>query len=567
MKKIVFCHDFLFHDSSNVGTYHVWMFDLFKPLMEECGVKEFIELKYLKNKKGELFSRDMFFELSGIEHPDISYFSYDIEKINQTSLNYLKSFLNDDVFIFGVELGMDMRLILDKFKIPFINFWIHSFKLCDDILLMINTNKRKIYDVLQKYKVSENMLKFNANYWKIYMQENKMIKDQSLRYNSVLFIGQTPIDQSVEENGKYHNITDFKDRIAELSQEYKHIYYQEHPLIKSYSKTSKGYQIISEINDYIEKTPYISKLKVNISTYALLASDKIEKVVALSSSVLYEAQFFGKKTEYLFRPLFDIDGKFGLNTFTSVFASYYSPKFWYDILSTEFQKLNQVTDVQYMTCGKNKLRELKQLYWGYKNFDLLRKTADTVEIIAKKVNVENRHFFLKNVEEIMKKLKQVKISDFLKKLHLSLPLNKEILFNKDFEYLISLHGFGLKETWGVWSIQEEAFLKFRVPSKRYNYCLYLTVKPWLNKDHKQMRVSVYVNKKFFKHLDLVFPNLSEKQIILIPLEKLKERKVYVDFKFDGICSPKSLGINDDARKLGFGLISARLERTKKCSKD
>lgn len=560
MKKIVFCHDFLFHDSSNVGTYHVWMFDLFKPLMEECGVKEFIELKYLKNKKGELFSRDMFFELSGIEHPDISYFSYDIEKINQTSLNYLKSFLNDDVFIFGVELGMDMRLILDKFKIPFINFWIHSFKLCDDILLMINTNKRKIYDVLQKYKVSENMLKFNANYWKIYMQENKMIKDQSLRYNSVLFIGQTPIDQSVEENGKYHNITDFKDRIAELSQEYKHIYYQEHPLIKSYSKTSKGYQIISEINDYIEKTPYISKLKVNISTYALLASDKIEKVVALSSSVLYEAQFFGKKTEYLFRPLFDIDGKFGLNTFTSVFASYYSPKFWYDILSTEFQKLNQVTDVQYMTCGKNKLRELKQLYWGYKNFDLLRKTADTVEIIAKKVNTECNYSFFKSIKLIKERFEQFKISDLLKKMHLSLPLNRDIFFYKNFEHLISLHGFGLKEKWGIWSIQEDVFLKFRVPSKRHEYRLCIVVKPWLNKDHQQMQVSVYVNKKYYKKFDFVFQDHSEKQFVLIPLKNLKEKKVYVDFKFNGVCSPRSLGINDDARKLGLGLISARLER-------
>ena len=77
--------------------------------------------------------------------------------------------------------------------------------------------------------MSYEKMRFNANYYKIYMRENKFINDSSLMYNSVLFIGQTPIDQSVRKDSKYYNITDFKQKMAELSKQYKHIYYQEHP--------------------------------------------------------------------------------------------------------------------------------------------------------------------------------------------------------------------------------------------------------------------------------------------------------------------------------------------------
>ena len=306
MKKMVFCHDFLFHDASNKGTYHVWLFDLFKPLFEECGIMEFCEIKNLKNSQGKLFSRTHFFKLSGIENAENAYFSYDISKISKASIDYLKTFFNKDVFVFGVELGMDLRKILSEQNCTFLNLWIHSFKLFDDVLLMFNTNSKAIYENLEKYKVSYEKMRFNANYYKIYMRENKFINDSSLMYNSVLFIGQTPIDQSVRKDSKYYNITDFKQKMAELSKQYKHIYYQEHPLLKSYSSLSKGYEIIQKINKYIDSTPYISKINFDISTYALLASEKISKVVALSSSVLYEAQFFGKSTEYLLQKDFII---------------------------------------------------------------------------------------------------------------------------------------------------------------------------------------------------------------------------------------------------------------------
>ena len=48
----------------------------------------------------------------------------------------------------------------------------------------------------------------------------------------------------------------------------------------------------------------------------------------------------------------------------------------------------------------------------------------------------------------------------------------------------------------------------------------------------------------------------------IPLNGLKKRKVYVDFNFEGLASPKDLGVNDDVRELGIGLISMKLEKDK-----
>lgn len=558
MKKMVFCHDFLFHDASNKGTYHVWLFDLFKPLFEECGIMEFCEIKNLKNSQGKLFSRTHFFKLSGIENAENAYFSYDISKISKASIDYLKTFFNKDVFVFGVELGMDLRKILSEQNCTFLNLWIHSFKLFDDVLLMFNTNSKAIYENLEKYKVSYEKMRFNANYYKIYMRENKFINDSSLMYNSVLFIGQTPIDQSVRKDSKYYNITDFKQKMAELSKQYKHIYYQEHPLLKSYSSLSKGYEIIQKINKYIDSTPYISKINFDISTYALLASEKISKVVALSSSVLYEAQFFGKSTEYLLRPLFDIDTQFGLNTFISVYESCFNPTFWKDVLSSEFTKLKTVPNEIYFSDTKNKLRDLKNLYWGYKNFDLLVKTAEKVAQMEKNVGLK-RYNLLDNIKKCYAKFVKINL---LNKLHLSVPFGKEIRFCDKFEHLISLHGFSKKESWGVWSCEEQAFLKFRVPFGRKKYKLILKFKPWINVHHRSFKIQILVNKKKVSEQAFEFGKTSIPTSFEIPLNGLKKRKVYVDFNFEGLASPKDLGVNDDVRKLGFGLISMKLEKDK-----
>ena len=127
-------------------------------------------------------------------------------------------------------------------------------------------------------------------------------------------------------------------------------------------------QYNEEIEQYLKETAYIEKLG-NTNTYHLLMSGKIKKVTGISSSVLYEAQFFGKEVEYLYKPLFKIDEEFSLETFVSIFHNYYNPYFWADVLSAVTDTDKGVEDKIWFEDTSNKLRNITHNYYGYQVFN------------------------------------------------------------------------------------------------------------------------------------------------------------------------------------------------------
>lgn len=357
--KLVFMWDFLYHNPMCDGTYHYYAVDIFKPLVKLATGLEIVELRTLKNSNGEVFSRQKFYDLSDYSNIEKSYFSYDIKKIKQPSIDYLKTFIDQDTFIFGFELGLELRKILTNLNINFINFWYHSWKLFDDAFLMINTNNNELYNKLNKYKVPIEKFSFYANYWKHFTkQKGELDYLNDLMDNSCLFVGQTMRDKSTDRDGVMLNILHFKDRILELSSKYSKIYYIPHPYA----------QYNEELEQYLKETDYIEKLE-NIGTYHLLMSDKIQKVVGISSSVLYEAQFFGKEIEYLYKPLFSIDGEYSLETFISIFDDYYNPYFWADLLSVVMPTNLNIKNEVWFNDISNKFRNINHLYYGYQNFN------------------------------------------------------------------------------------------------------------------------------------------------------------------------------------------------------
>lgn len=351
--KIIFTNDFLYHSPEYKPTYHVWCAQLLAPVVKLASNLDIVELKELRNKDKQLFSRKEFYALSGIKNLTEGYYCYDISRIKEPSLRYLQSFLNKNTFIIGIELGKELKQILTDLGVPFINFWFHSWKLFDDSFFMINTNKKEIFDVLKQYQLPKYFFEFYANYWKVWIQQ-KGLKPKGIKDNSIIFIGQTLRDKSIEKNGKFLNILDYKEKLQELSKIYSHIYYVPHPYV-SFNK---------DIEKYIKKTPYISKIN-NIPTYYLLASDKVKKVIGISSSVLYEAHFFGKEVEYLFQPLFNIDQKFEDDTFISIYGDYFNPKFWKDILEKFTTVNDSVPDRQLFFNLKNKFRNIQGSWYGY----------------------------------------------------------------------------------------------------------------------------------------------------------------------------------------------------------
>ncbi len=372
--KLIFINDFLMHSKTNKGTWHKWFINIINPIIEtliSSSIQDLYELKY----NGENFSRETFFKLSNIKNYTESYYAYDIKSIKQASWDYLFNYITEETFIIGFEMGLALRELFNKKNIKFINFWVHSFKLFDDVPFMLNTNDINIYNILLKYQVPKIKFKFYANYWKNVVIENNKFNDKFIEDNCILFVGQTFKDASIKRGDKYLNILDFKDKLQEYSTKYSKIYYIPHPLVAN----------IKEVDDYIQSTPYIEKLQ-NIPTYYLLSSDKIKKVIGISSSVLYEAQFFDKEIEYLYQPFFEIDNKFGLNNFVSILNDYFNPEFWKQILSLYFNTNECNINEILFSETNNKIRNIRNLYWGYKDLENINNSK-----INNSSNISNRN--------------------------------------------------------------------------------------------------------------------------------------------------------------------------------
>lgn len=386
INRIIFTHDFLTHSFENKSTYHFWFIKLLRRLIKYSANIELQELKDLN------FDRNKFFNKSLITDIKERYFIYDMSRIKKESIEYLSEFVDSDCLIIGIELGEDIKNILDGLNITFINFWFHPYKLLDDMIFMMNTNNIDIFNILTKYKIPEEYLYFYVDYYNTYIAENNLFNDYRILENSALFIGQTSVDVSVKKDNLFLNITHYKNYIEKLSKNYSKIYYCPHPYEK----------YIEEVNKYIDSEDYIEIIN-DIPTYFLLTCDKIKKVISLSSSVLYEAKYFGKETEYLYKPLFKIDEDFSINTFISLNNDYFNPYFWSDILSPVIDTNKNIINGVLIGSPKNKIRNIQNSYHGYVHLDSDKIFQNHINNDMKQIN-DRLNNIRKIIENIINKI-------------------------------------------------------------------------------------------------------------------------------------------------------------------
>ena len=373
-KKIIIMGDYFYNSPEHVMKDSFWLHKSFLPMLKKA-VNEDIEITFsIEDDNANKFSREYFYKLNGIDSIKESYNQYDVSQFSEKQIEYLKRFFNKNTIIIGFELYNKLSCYLTRFGCQIIDIAFHPFKLFDDLTLGFYTNNKSVYNQLLKYQIPQDKFYYYANYWKVFMEYNNMISDKDISSNSVVFIGQTLADKSVEKNGKFLNVMDYAEKIKELKQQYSNIYYLPHPYL------GKGGKIIHK---WINENPNIELLD-KCSTYGLLASDKIKKVIGISASVLYEAQYFNKEIEYLYKPLFEIDLPFERNSYISILDDYYSPKFWADILSPICNVKTNLEPVNYFKPAHNKMRDLKNAYWGYAQLDSIKRLENSVRMKKKK---------------------------------------------------------------------------------------------------------------------------------------------------------------------------------------
>lgn len=395
INKVFISRDFLYDHTKSQKNNLLWVFLPMKFQIEQS-INKNIETFNYDTDSGNDFSRKIFFDKSNIEFNEKkNKFPFQSEQINTESLDYLKSFLDNSLVIF-YEASFETQKILDKINVTYINFYNHSIHFLEDVFFAIRSNNIEINQKLSSYKVDERLFNIYANYFKTFIDFRNLSAKKSsklnIQDNSALLCAQTLHDKSVEHNSKFLNLLDFTKRINEISKHYSRIYYVPHP------KENKADKLQIKINKYINSCDYITKLE-EFSSYEIIAHNNIKKVIAISSSILFEAKYFGKEVEYLYQPFFHMSDDFGPKNFIRIYNDYFKISFWSDILSPIIKTNKKVKDIDFISHN-NRIRNLRpnQLYWGYKSDESINKLSTKID------KLENRRM-IKKFNKFIRKLK------------------------------------------------------------------------------------------------------------------------------------------------------------------
>lgn len=179
-------------------------------------------------------------------------------------------------------------------------------------------------------------------------------KKLELEKNSLLLCGQNDVDLALIKNDTIISFLHYKEEIANLLSKYRTVYYKPHPLAKANNDNENFIMNFSNV-----------KL-INENFYRLMSMDEITDVAALSSGTLTEAKYFGKKSVYISHKFVNycFSEEYKKDDFIIVDRSYYSPKFWADVLSGIMDTNKDCIDFNFER-KHNLLRNSLGTIWGY----------------------------------------------------------------------------------------------------------------------------------------------------------------------------------------------------------
>lgn len=245
-------------------------------------------------------------------------------------------------FVIGFELSDVALTFLDETGMPFLDLRIHPVRFLDDIFFAFQTNVPSVHEQLLRYRLDETLCRWHADMIKatvIKLKKRKIVAPDSL-----LLIGQTEADRVVYDGKKHLSLLDRLESIKSLSEEHDQICFKPHP----YARTTRV--MLRELRKALGNVRVVRD-----NVYFLLADDGVQHVAALNSSVLHEAEHFGKTSTFLFKPTFD-------ERHVGIYGDFLNAAFWSDVLSSV---LPTVPTKLQLPFQPGRMRRALNDFWGY----------------------------------------------------------------------------------------------------------------------------------------------------------------------------------------------------------
>jgi glycosyltransferase involved in cell wall biosynthesis len=186
-------------------------------------------------------------------------------------------------FVIGFELSPLQTVAFDMLGIPYVSLAIHPLRFMQDYKFMINSNIGDFQPLLP-FSDTRDQIYFAAQLRRAELRGKIQL---DLAADSAILFGQVEIDAALIGPRGVISLHDHLGEVSELCKRYENVYFKPHP----YGGNGKEQaRILAQFNNlhFVSHNPY-----------ALLAAPQIEVVAALTSSILTEAHFFGKKAHAL----------------------------------------------------------------------------------------------------------------------------------------------------------------------------------------------------------------------------------------------------------------------------
>jgi hypothetical protein len=180
--------------------------------------------------------------------------------------------------------------VLDRRRIPYLDIEVSPLRFCADLFWYARTNHASIRRALQTITIADNFFwneaaSLNAA---LAWRGSSSVGDAAKRYG--VFVGQTPVDLALVEDGKIRDASHFPDQIAAYFSDVDEILFAPHP----YDTNGVGMANLPRVSDRVTLTTE--------KMYRLLCADNAKKFLAISSSVIDESIYFMKDAKKLALP-------------------------------------------------------------------------------------------------------------------------------------------------------------------------------------------------------------------------------------------------------------------------
>ena len=284
---------------------------------------------------------------------------FDPGALSPEGLDALREAIGEDTLIVGYELSEMTRAALSRAGLAYLDIWLHPVRFADDILFAMRASDPAVQSRLSAFELPHEALAAQADILKVQNYRGFAKFERNLVEGAALLIGQTARDKSVLGRDGFLGLSDFQEEVARLSRQHPRVYFSRHPNEPRLDPDARA--LLSRHDNIVE---------IEAPTYHLLADGRLDTVAGISSSVLEEARFFGKRTVRFFRPPFPLDGD---ARYTTILQSLCFSHFWAEILR-DVAPTEPCAPAGFID-PKNKLRHALSFYWGYRDIDRYEQSA------------------------------------------------------------------------------------------------------------------------------------------------------------------------------------------------